>query len=331
FSYIDDKGATQSIDLGSIVKANETVTTLVKDATGNGQYTYTNESGSDVVIDVPADVMGNFEEILKDQNVQEVLNKYIVTNGGNVKYDGSSFSYIDDKGATQSIDLGSIVKANETVTSLVDNKDGSYTYYNESSFDDKGKLLSDAEGVTFSSKDAGSTWKIVSTNNPSFEETEDIFRRGKVIIGADASSVEPSMVDNVDLYVEGNIQTSGKFFTTNSVYADYVFEKYFLGDSSIKTTYEFSSLDYIKNFVSKHYHLPGVTPIGDLEKNSKGYQFDLTELTIQQLEKIEELFLHAIEFDERLNQKNNEVEKLSEKLELLEKRLEKLEKLGDKF
>ncbi|MDM1513502.1 hypothetical protein HX055_12095, partial [Myroides odoratimimus] len=119
----------------SIVKANETITTLLDN--NNGTYTYTNESGVDVLIDVPSSVSNNFRSIISKSEVQKILNEYIVTNGGNVKYDGSSFSYIDDNGATQSIDLGSIVKANETVTTLVKDAtgNGQYTYTNESGSD----------------------------------------------------------------------------------------------------------------------------------------------------------------------------------------------------
>ncbi|EHO09797.1 hypothetical protein, partial [Myroides odoratimimus] len=41
-----------------------------------------------------------------------------------------------------------LVKENETVTKLVDNKDGTYTYYNEKEFDETGKPLL-SKGVTF--------------------------------------------------------------------------------------------------------------------------------------------------------------------------------------
>ena len=325
FTYIDSNGDIQNIDMSSIVKANETITTLVKDASGNGKYTYTNESGVDVLIDVPADVVSNFETIVNNTEVQEILNQIIKNVGGNVSYDGTSFTYVDGNGDTVVLDMSSIVKANETVTTLVDNGDGTYTYFNESSFDLNGVLRDDATGVTFSTSSSSgtNTWNKVNTTNSSFDQTDDVYRVGKVIIGKDASIDLPTTVNNVDLYVEGNIQTGGKFFTTNSVYADYVFEKYFLGDSSIKTTYEFTSLDYVKDFVANNFHLPGVTPISDLEKNSKGYQFDLTELSIQQLEKIEELFLHAIEFDERLDAKDKKMQELiNSNKELLEKNAE---------
>src|SRR5690606_31829742 len=95
-----------------IVETNETVTTLVDN--GDGTYTYTNEAGATVTIDVPADVINNFEEIVTNT---EVLNQLIenltnTTVGGNVSYDGDQFTYVDINGDTQVISFEEIVQAN---------------------------------------------------------------------------------------------------------------------------------------------------------------------------------------------------------------------------
>ena len=134
FTYIDENGQTVSLDMTTIVKGSETVTTLVKDPLNNGKYTYTNEAGVAVVIDVQADVSNNFEEIINRTEVQEILNQYITENGGNIHYDGDSFTYIDENGQTVSLDMTTIVKGSETVTTLVKDplNNGKYTYTNES-------------------------------------------------------------------------------------------------------------------------------------------------------------------------------------------------------
>src|SRR5690606_27647464 len=86
--------------IADIVQANETVTTLVNN--NDGTYTYTNEAGATVTIDVPSDVIGNIEQILGDTNVLneliEVLGDTYV--GGNVYYDGTEFTYVDAAGDT---------------------------------------------------------------------------------------------------------------------------------------------------------------------------------------------------------------------------------------
>src|SRR5690606_16165541 len=88
FTYIDENGTSQTINFEELVQANETVTTLVNN--GDGTYTYTNEAGATVDVDLPSDVINNFEEIV---NNTEVLNQLVenltnTTVGGNVSYDG---------------------------------------------------------------------------------------------------------------------------------------------------------------------------------------------------------------------------------------------------
>src|SRR5690606_23191177 len=99
----------------------------------DGTYTYTNEEGNTVTINIPGDVINNIDQILGDTNVLneliEVLGGTYV--GGNVYYDGTQFTYVDQSGATHIINLADIVKANETTTTLVNNNDGTYTYTSE--------------------------------------------------------------------------------------------------------------------------------------------------------------------------------------------------------
>src|SRR5690606_8894321 len=82
---------------------------------------------------VPADVVTNIEEILGDTNV---LNELITVLGdtyvgGNVYYDGDTFTYVDESGQSHVINFEEIVQANETVTTLVNNGDGTFTYTSE--------------------------------------------------------------------------------------------------------------------------------------------------------------------------------------------------------
>src|SRR5690606_40913044 len=87
-----------------LVETNETVTTLVNN--NDGTYTYTSEDGTVTVVDVPASVMNEFEEIV---------------NGGPVTIDGYTYNTIEEY-------IQHLVETNETVTTLVNNNDGSYTY-----------------------------------------------------------------------------------------------------------------------------------------------------------------------------------------------------------
>ncbi|EHQ43593.1 collagen triple helix repeat-containing protein, partial [Myroides odoratus DSM 2801] len=133
FTYLDENGNTVTMDMTTIIQGSETVTTLVKDPLNNGKYIYTNEAGVEVVIDVTTEVTNNFEEIINRTEVQEVLNQYITENGGNIHYDGGSFTYLDENGNTVTMDMTTIIQSNETVTTLVKDplNNGKYIYTNE--------------------------------------------------------------------------------------------------------------------------------------------------------------------------------------------------------
>lgn len=161
---------------------------------------------------------------------------------------------------------------------------------------------------------ASSIWNIQATANPAAAVTDNVYHTGKVAIGTtNADALASSM-----LFVKGgDIETTGKFISGTSQYADYVFEKYFTGDSKINAKYKFRPLSEVKDFVAKNHHLPGVTPINDLAKTTTGYKVDITQLSIQQLEKLEELYLHVIEQQETIKTQNDRIKALEDKLEKL--------------
>ena len=116
-----------------------------------------------------------------------------------------------------------------------------------------------------------------------------------VAIGSN-TAIPDRQNNTIKLRVYGGIQTAA------STYADYVFEDYFNGNSSINPNYKFNTLYSVEKFVKQNHHLPGVTSIKNLEKTSDGYSFDLTSLSTQTLEKVEELYLHTIEQQKQIDE-----------------------------
>ena len=96
------------------------------------------------------------------------------------------------------------------------------------------------------------------------------------------------------LEVGGKAWFENGIVTSASTYPDYVFDNYFTGKSTVNPTYQFKSLAETEKFIKENNHLPGVTKIDDLSKGGNGYMIDATQLSIQSLEKIEELYLHTI-------------------------------------
>lgn len=92
------------------------ITTLVDNE--DGTYTYTSESGVETIIDVPSDVQNNFQQIVNNTNVKNILENIILNTKNVVKYDGSNFSYIDVEGNTQVVNMQQIVQNFQTTTTL---------------------------------------------------------------------------------------------------------------------------------------------------------------------------------------------------------------------
>lgn len=180
----------------------------------------------------------------------------------------------------------------EAITELVQNTDDTYTYTSE----DGTETSFDGMEPWFGTEDAAA-----ATDN-----TESIYVLSSWVgIGTDAGQ---TAVSQERLFVDGPIRT------TNSYYADYVFQKHFTGSSDIKEDYSLLGLDQVEDFIQDKHHLPGVTGIDDVVKTKNGeYSFDVTELSVQSLEKIEELFLYVIDQEK--------------KIQALQKRMAKLENL----
>ena len=151
FYLKDANGNPQTINLSQIVKATETVTTLLGDSI-SGKYIYTNEADSETLIDIPASVINNIQKILGDTTtinvdnrtfttVEEYLQHIISKGDANVGYTTSviaadsstgqtaipanSFYYVNDSGNKILID----VKSFETLTSLTgDSSTGIISY-----------------------------------------------------------------------------------------------------------------------------------------------------------------------------------------------------------
>lgn len=121
------------------------------------------------------------------------------------------------------------------------------------------------------------------------------------------------------------LRVDGGILATNVDYPDYVFQNYFDETSELKPDYDFENLETIKEFIATHHHLPGILPASALNRNERGeYEFNLSELAIQSLEKIEELYLHSIEQEEKIKNLQNQLAEWIEKTEKLHVRFEQL-------
>ncbi|MEJ5106731.1 hypothetical protein [Chryseobacterium sp. MYb328] len=177
----------------------------------------------------------------------------------------------------------------------------------------------DASGLAFSTNQTTLAAPISFSTSPGSRANgiprAEISGDGKFNINNTLSvgyTSQQTFASNQKLKVNGSIATS------TTTYPDYVFEDYYNKSSVIKPAYKFSSLYDTEKFIKENRHLPGVTSIKELEKTAEGYSFNISDLSVQSLEKIEELYLHTIEQQKQIDeQKNNIVSllKITEKLQ----------------
>ncbi len=131
---------------------------------------------------------------------------------------------------------------------------------------------------------------------------------------------------NTRLHVVGNSLFDGDVtITTGNTFTppDYVFEKYFNGISNLNPSYKMPSLYEVERFTKKNKHLPGIPSAFDMQKNG----LLLNKTIFNHLEKIEELFLHTIEQEKKINQLESKNEDLAKELNTLKKDLVEIKAL----
>jgi hypothetical protein len=313
YFYIKEDGTKEEVDLGSTTLAGDvtgaTGATTLSKIQGNPVSATTVADGQALVFDGTSWVPGTPEvDVTKITAGKELKSdaSITVTDGTGALLKEASIKVADDGITTAHIKDGTIL-LEDMARSLSPNQVLVTNGSNIPSWADQSLL-------------SASPWLVQGSSTIATLNTQNIYQTGTIAIGA---SQIPATETTAKLFVAGDVVTTGKYFTTNAVYADYVFEKYFTGSSDIKLTYEFNTLTDIARFVKENHHLPGVTPISELNKNESGYGFDLTNLSVELLEKVEELFLHTIEQQDQIDQLKKEQATVLERLEKLEKLMEK--------
>lgn len=115
---------------------------------------------------------------------------------------------------------------------------------------------------------------------------------------------------NVRIRTTGIIKAQS-FVSNVQTYPDYVFQKYYNGQSVLNPSYKFMSLQSVEKFIKENGHLPGYKSAAEIEEEG---HVDITQNTITNLEKIEELYLHLIEQSKKIENLEKEVKRLEGQL-----------------
>ena len=96
-----------------------------------------------------------------------------------------------------------------------------------------------------------------------------------------------------------------------SVPADYVFEKYYTGDSELNKDYVMPTLEEVEAYTKENKHLPEIPSAQEIKDNG----LKLKEMTNLLLQKIEELTLYTIEQEKRIKALEAKLAAATEKTE----------------
>jgi len=127
-----------------------------------------------------------------------------------------------------------------------------------------------------------------------------ILKNGNIGIG-DSTPTEGTLV------VSGTIIASRSIIASATLTPNYVFDYFYTGESKENPKYRFLNLAAIEQFIQQHRHLPNI-PSAEMVKAQGG--IILNRASELQLEKIEELYLFAIEQEKRIKQLETTVARL---------------------
>ncbi|OUL62806.1 tail fiber domain-containing protein [Flavobacterium sp. AJR] len=118
--YNDEKGTENEISLRELVSGVESVTTITKGTAGN--YIYKNEAGEEVSIDVVGDIVNNAGDIFLNTDVVKEITHLVKSNETltSLVYDATAnkLKYNDEKGTENEISLRELVSGVESVTTI---------------------------------------------------------------------------------------------------------------------------------------------------------------------------------------------------------------------
>ena len=122
--------------------------------------------------------------------------------------------------------------------------------------------------------------------------------------------IDPSMSGAARdyLHVDAKLQVGGKISAQQIVvhineWADDVFD----------ADYELMPLDELEAYVQREHHLPGVPPQTDVERNG----IDLAQTNEMLLRKVEELTLHAIDQQKKIEEQQQKIEEMERRIDAL--------------
>lgn len=190
--------------------------------------------------------------------------------------------------------------ANGNLLFISKENDGDATIGNSENLDYTSMILNGKKQVLIGTNnvldhpDSGQDYKLFVNGGMVSNEIKVV---DKMVIGTNNMPEYPDSDYDYKLVVNGGIIS--KEVKVRSDFADYVFEK----------DYNLLTLTEVENHIQEKGHLHNTPSAKDIQKNG----LNVGEITTNQQEKIEELFLHLIEMEKRISELEKENQELKDK------------------
>ena len=159
----------------------------------------------------------------------------------------------------------------------------------------------DAQAIFIPNKDGFQFIIHPNTGNVARTLTHSNFVAGtKMVIKGNGNVGIGSLNPSSKLTVAGQVYAKEVKVDLNVPGPDYVFND----------DYKLKSLSDTEKYIRKHKHLPGIPSAGEMETNG----IKLSEMNMKLLEKVEELTLHLIKLNTKVERLEKENEKLTKRL-----------------
>ena len=314
-SNTDNQALTFNPTTGTVTKTTIALTNggaLSLQTSGSLTFTHT---GTDT-LEIHAPTAGNLEKVVEGTNTGYRILGSVAANHGDIGEKALDLSYQSATSTTTGAtgDYSTAMGRNTTASGKASTAMGYYTTAEGTNSTAMGDYTT---AESFGQITIGMYNTTLAGSTTVFDANDRLF-----VIGNGESVTKESdalvILKNGDTRLNEALTVSGTISTPGTVHhPDYVFERYYEGVSEYNKSYSLPSLSEIEVFVKANKHLPGVQSRSDIKEKGS---WNITENVRTNLEKVEELYLHAIAQEKKIDAQSKVIEQLILRLDALEKK-----------
>jgi len=157
------------------------------------------------------------------------------------------------------------------------------------------------DGIAIAKSNSSEVGFLQIDSNSSFQIKNGVNSQRDIILNGNANATGNIGIGTSNpsekLTVKGKILCGEvEVVLENTIPADYVFQKYYTGESNLKADYTMPTLEEVEAYTKANHHLPEIPSAAEIKEDG----LQLKEMTNLLLQKVEELTLYTIEQEKRI-------------------------------